>query len=623
MSSRAISLPAIDSVSVLNQFPSDVAAFTLGRFQDGTRRLNWLFLFLLLPLLAACQPKFEYEFFVDAGRSKVTVSADGTARVSELFLVQALSRSNYGGVYLDIPQRFTDADGSVHWRDFLFTSAKRNGKSQYFAIEYGPQGETVYIGERHCRRCHADLPLGQNDIGLDYRLGRLVRREGNRDVLVLPAYLASIHDFRPKKSIVLTVPPGGVLKTSSNSEFGPQITRTGPTEFLIAFNERKAGRGQSEIEIEYPSGTFRTANSFDPAYWWLIDHLNIVLTGLAALMTACFGVLRLRRLRADQMPSPASLDQELLQSTSPGLAAVLCRDDPTDAYMRGFLGSVCRLVMMGEFRASSFDKTGQLERYKVDERRTGPHPPRSNWPISLQKARDTLEFWPLFEARYTIEEALQYGSAPFLNAVEQERREPAVDNRSTAWLSFALLSIGALIAYLAGLGYFFLAVFALSSALFLGAIMAFDQEVARQAIQQQGDAKVALGMFIGLPVFFVVVIAYIVNNQPVAEQAGSTIAVALIVVLVLLSWTLPRPFTPRLRKMRDNLLLLRRYMVGEIPKPDMSVELYERYLPFAVALGVEPDWTRSFTRWRGETGMTVYEPDWLISSAEKEKTAPA
>lgn len=45
----------------------------------------------------------------------------------------------------------------------------------------------------------------------------------------------------------------------------------------------------------------------------------------------------------------------------------------------------------------------------------------------------------------------------------------------------------------------------------------------------------------------------------------------------------------------------------------MSVECYEHYLPFAVALDIEHRWTERFNLWQEGQKMDAYAPDWLIT----------
>jgi hypothetical protein len=72
--------------------------------------------------------------------------------------------------------------------------------------------------------------------------------------------------------------------------------------------------------------------------------------------------------------------------------------------------------------------------------------------------------------------------------------------------------------------------------------------------------------------------------------------------------------TPTQRQLRNNLLALNRYFLGKIDGPKMSIESYERCLPFAIAFGAEQRWTARFNQWLASEQIDAYAPDWLKKS---------
>lgn len=162
------------------------------------RLLSWLILCAMLVLLTSCSD-FDKEFTVQSANSTIEVHTDGAAFVLENFDISVKRAENYGGVYVDIPQRFTDASGGVHWRDFELVAARRDGRDEYYSWENNVPGYSIYIGEEHCKDCSANLPTGLAKIQIAYWLGRLVRQEGDREVLFLPAYMGRVHGQGAKK----------------------------------------------------------------------------------------------------------------------------------------------------------------------------------------------------------------------------------------------------------------------------------------------------------------------------------------------------------------------------------------------------------------------------------------
>ncbi|MFB2603939.1 hypothetical protein ACE04B_18355, partial [Rhizobium phaseoli] len=99
------------------------------------RLLSWLTPCAVLVLLTSCSD-FDNEFAVQSANTTIEVSTDGTAFVSESFDILVKRAANYGGVYVDIPQRFTDASGGTHWRDFKLAAARRDGEDEYYSREH-------------------------------------------------------------------------------------------------------------------------------------------------------------------------------------------------------------------------------------------------------------------------------------------------------------------------------------------------------------------------------------------------------------------------------------------------------------------------------------------------------
>ncbi len=501
-------------------------------------------------------------------------------------------------------------------------AARREGRDEHYFLENGVRGRSIYIGERHCKRCSPDLPVGMNEIGIEYRLGRLVREEAGRQILALPAYLGSIHDLSAKKKVKLTVPAGGKLLSSGGTERGYKIESGGGNEFLVYFAAGAADRVSHDIEIEYPLGTFRATSDLDPIRWWLTDYAHAVLATLGSAITVAFIWLRLKRLKNNEASNLTLIDHVLLQQTSPALAAYLCRKWLADWRAAGFFGSICRLAIMGEFRLSSAEASGEVERRDVNDRVGGLSSPfsREAWPLSLRVARGQLTWLPLSDARLSIVEALKGGKSEYKAAVLKEYTEFQRQGKSAEWvLLFTLLSICALTAYLSGLQYFMGAMLVVAAIVMIYIQLAMHPERAgRSATGEQGALKVAILYLIGLPAVFFLLLIYAVRHPPYPEQIPATIAIGLLIVLLGIAFALPKPLTGQIRDMRDNVFLLRRYMLGQIVGPAMSVETYERYLPFSIALGVESAWTGAFDRWRADAGLASYEPDWLIKPIARE-----
>lgn len=93
----------------------------------------------MLFVLSSCS-NFDKEFTVYSANTTIEVYTDGSAFVSEHFDTLVKKAENYGGVYVDIPQRFTDGSGGVHWRDFELAAARLDGIDEYYSKENNVPG---------------------------------------------------------------------------------------------------------------------------------------------------------------------------------------------------------------------------------------------------------------------------------------------------------------------------------------------------------------------------------------------------------------------------------------------------------------------------------------------------
>jgi uncharacterized membrane protein YgcG len=84
-------------------------------------------------------------------------------------------------------------------------------------------------------------------------------------------------------------------------------------------------------------------------------------------------------------------------------------------------------------------------------------------------------------------------------------------------------------------------------------------------------------------------------------------------------WRLLKAPTPAGRRLLDELEGFRRYLgfaekerLAILHPPDLTPELYERYLPYALALDVENEWSEQFADALATSGQRYqdYRPDW-------------
>ncbi|WP_411195936.1 DUF2207 family protein [Rhizobium sp.] len=578
------------------------------------RIFSWLMSCAILVFLTSCSD-FDKEFTVQSAKSAVNVSLDGTALVSERFDISVKKAENYGGVYVDIPQRFTDASGGAHWRDFNLVTAQRDGGDEHYFKENNVPGYSIYIGEWHCKNCRADLPPGPGNIEIAYRLGRLVREEGDRQVLFLPAYMGRIHGQGARKIVTLTIPPGGVLRRSHLDPPAYEITQNAPNEILVSIAAGKGDRVLPDIEIDYPRGTFLSGTSDKLVRWWLSDHFLAFISILGPLIASLFVALRLSLGRRSP-PALTGLDSKTTEGISPALAAYLFRNWKAGAAMAAFTASVCHLAVKRKFRISGFGEDAEASDLSAKQARGKRKVTGARWyslPDATRLVFERIERERPVDDRRRVLYAW-YGLEDELHkTVVAEYQKLRGKDRWISRAIFSILTLGIAVAYFSGLLIFSAAIcgILLTS---LGAVSALLRPEERPSL---ADFRQVLGVCLGLPVLMILSLYYIGTTEVISEQQPYLVAILLYIAgIIVVAATLRVP-TPKQREIRDNVLSLDRYLRGEIDGPAMSTECYEHHLPFAVALDVERCWTERFNVWRESERMDAYAPDWRISSSTK------
>ncbi|MFS8145468.1 hypothetical protein ATY78_01880 [Rhizobium sp. R635] len=581
------------------------------------RLLSWPILCVMLAVLTSCS-NFDQEFTVQSANSTIEVYTDGTAFVLENFDILVKKARNYGGVYVDIPERFKDVSGGVHWRDFELAAAGRDGQDEYYFKENNVPGHSIYIGNEHCKGCSSDLPTGVTKIQIAYWLGRLVRHESDREVLFLPAYMGRVHGQGAKKTLTLKLPPGGTVRPSQQGqEVAYDIMRSASNEILVSIPAGKGDRVLPDIEIEYPVGTFLTITSGERVQWWLSDHFLPFISILGPLIAGLFVLTRLGQ--GWRLPAPLiAVDSKKSESTSPALAAYLFSNWKPDAAKPAFMASACHLAMKRLLRLSSLGEECEASDLSARQVRKKGKVERARWyglPAVTRSVFGRIEGERPVNDRRTVVNAL-YGFEPHLRQLVAEEYWKARGGVDRARLATAtsILALGVAVAYFSGLLIFSGAICGVLLIVFVAVTMFRHPERFPGAAGSFEQFKQAMALLVGFPAMLSFALYYIGTTEIISEQWPYLMAILLDIAGIVTVLAMLRLLTPKQRKIHNNILILNRYFLGEIEGPAMSVECYEHYLPFAVALNLEQRWTERFNLWRESEKMETYAPDWRSSS---------
>jgi uncharacterized membrane protein YgcG len=118
-------------------------------------------------------------------------------------------------------------------------------------------------------------------------------------------------------------------------------------------------------------------------------------------------------------------------------------------------------------------------------------------------------------------------------------------------------------------------------------------------------------------ILLAIVFGYLVIKFTSSGAIVSGIIIACFIVMILVFAYLLKAPTLHGRKIMDEIEGFQMYLdVAEkgrleaFHEPDMTVELFEKYLPYAIALGVENGWSKKFEQQISKSIQEEYQPGW-------------
>ncbi|WP_082477077.1 DUF2207 domain-containing protein [Rhizobium sp. Leaf371] len=598
-------------------------ASRLSRFVAGLGvALLLLALLLLAGLTAGPAAAEERILSYDA---QIEVARDGTLTVTET--IRAIADGNLikRGIYRDFPLTYATDDGRTHRVGFNLVSVERDGQSEPSRTENIDGGIRIYTGDKD-----VFLEPGVHTFALTYTTDRQIRYFEDHDELfwnvtgtgwAFPIDEASATVLlpggaRPQALNVFTGAYGSKEKNARGSPAGNGATfRTtqplGPNEGLTIVMRLKKGviAPPSEAQLR--------------AAWWQ-ENMAAILAGVGLLVVAVYYGWIWRRAGRDPDGGVVVPRWDPPENASPALVNYIDNRGFADGGWTAISAAALNLAVTG--RVVLEDLKSALVIAATGKTPTG------------KAATDTL---PTGEAalmraveaaggRLVIDRengpAVQKAGDAFRKAMESEHRG-----------KYYKANIGAIIAGIALSIVFILAILVLGTlddagaaivivpviiAVFVAIFIAvFGRSIRRKssfAGRIAGIVVLTVIGFVGVTVFggLVASIAFdaVETHQlPLLAGIGGIVLVNLVFLFLMGA---PTPVGARLSAhiagLRQYLTLAEQERMNMAGAPTMSPKHYETLLPYAVALGVEKPWSKTFDAWlaTAAAGAAAYTPVW-------------
>ncbi len=468
--------------------------------------------------------------------SYIEVGADGTLTVSEVITVDATGEEIKRGIYRDFPTIYEKPGGGRHTVGFEVLGVQRDGKQIAWFAQNRSNGVRVYLGSKDIL-----IEPGTYTYKFTYRTDRQIFFDDERDELY---WNVTGNDWVfPIDSVAVFITlPGGARVLSRDGYTGRQGAKGkdwstgGESGGRVTFKTTRTlapGEGFT-ISITWPKGFVAEPGGADKARYLLRDNMVYFVAGGGLFFLFLFYYIAWSRVGRDPEKGTIIPLFDPPKGLSPAAARYVLRMG-FDSKAIG--AAVISLAVKGYL---TITETGGKE-YLL-ERQPG--------------ASDSL----LSRGERAFSRALfAWGDRAKVEKGRHERLKPAVDS-----LKESLAGEFKGVSFRRNAGYFGFGI--LVTILVIVATIAFS------------------GTMSELDTFILV---------------GGTVVVALI-LNILFGWLLKAP-TLSGRRIMDHIEGFKQYLSvaeGErmnlMNPPDRTPELFEKYLPYALALDVENEWSEGF-----------------------------
>jgi hypothetical protein len=532
--------------------------------------------------------------------SNIAIAPDASMHVAETIRVRAEGINIHHGIYRDFPTDYRDGLGNRVHVEFEPGGLTRDGAPEPFHSEPHDNGVRVYFGSES-----TELAPGVYTYVFDYRTTRQLGFFADHDELYWNA-TGNGWDFPIDEATARVALPGAIAPSSMRLDTytGEQGSKghaatavaDAPSHATFRSTEPLGPREGLTISIGFPKGVVAAPTQAERTRWFLRDNGGVLVGGAGlALMWLYLG---LQWLRVGRDPKPGVIIPEYKPppDTTPGML----RHVERMAYdNRCFAADVVDLGVRGRLEIRNDDGTYSLARASAGRSDSLPAI-EATLLQSLLGASAALE---LKQSEHTTIAAAIKAHRDALTRHDVGRYFHTNSGLVAPGVAIGVVAlIAGVFAYgaapmLAGAGFMmvWLAIWSVGVFALLGSVI--------QAWRSPpGVATYAGAIFLSL-FSLPFVIGEVVGIGFLAKITGFgivVIALALIgTTFAFFSWM--KAPTAEGRKLLDRIAGLRLYLgvaerddLARQKAPPMTLDEFQRFLPYALALGVERTWANRF-----------------------------
>jgi uncharacterized membrane protein YgcG len=569
--------------------------------------------------------------------SDIRVQQDASLLVRETIRVRSAGVQIHHGIYRDFPTRYKDQLGNRYVVNFEIVEALRDGQPEKFHVQDQSNGERIYFGDEK-----VILPPGEYTYALVYTANREVGFFAGHDELywnvtgtgwLFPIAHASATVTLPENIPVSSVRmdgytgPQGARGKAFSSSIGP-----GNTVSFVSSELLPPGEGLT-IVVSWPKGYIQEPSGKTRFRYFLEDNRSTLVGAAGLILVLLYYLIVWFRVGRDPAKSSIMPIYEPPAGVSPAAMRYLVRmgfDDKT------FAAAVIDMAVKKFLSIKENDGVFTLQRSSGDKKLLAPEESAAAARLfgkSRGKDDDSVGDGPgrsivvlkpnndaLRKAVTAVKKSLHDAEDKIYFVANQRYMIPGL-----------VLSAGVLVAMVVAetgdrqfvLGFFSVwltgwsiaVFFFIRNAVHLWKGVRAGGSMARDLKKQARSSTLFALPFTAAEIGALYLLAWFMSVLVVLILA------ALVGINLLFHWLLKAP-TRAGRDLLDKIEGFRMFLravdadrLNRLTPPDKTPELFEKYLPYAVALDSEHAWAQQFSSVLEHAEQTTgYSPSWYVGS---------
>lgn len=570
--------------------------------------LGRLFLALAFALALALPVVAREE--IRAFAADVTLRTDGSVRVIETIDVRAEGNQIRRGIYRDIPIVMLGPSGNKIRVGLEVASVNRDGLAEDFRVERMGNFQRIWIGSPD-----RFIAVGEHRYVITYVMERMARSFADHDELYWNA-TGNYWDFPILKSVArVTLPDGAVISDLSaytgvagSTEQAVTITRNSDAEATFRTQRVLAAGEGMTFAISFQKGIVAYPAGFDALLQSASDLREVWLPVLSVLILLVYNLSAWWRVGRDPPKGTIIPLFHPPKDFSPGLTHYVQNWGFSQSGWQAFTAGIFSLGVRGLVKISNIADTLAVK--TTGKTSDGP----------LPAGEDVLFRYFSEKGTVTVNKStgptLAAKRGEFTSAIERENRKVWFNHNA----GYVILSFVLAFGMMGAMVFFDVLEPVWLFGAFIGGVVLGIIGAAVFSFLSQG------GMRLFLVILWLGIVAFNMGGGLLESFSSITInsaaiAAGSLILISLIFAALMRAPTIQGRKVMDEIEGFKLYLetaeknrLNMSGEPPMTVERFERILPYAIAMGVEKPWTEHF---EGELARNAvadagsdYRPNW-------------